>query len=125
MHFELAKNFYEKSYNIYLQLNYYNSHEMAEILNDLGMIFKDIGYRSTEQNVNLYYKKAVEYLEQAVLINGKMPMHNKNTIRYLKNLGEVYRKLGKLDQAEQIIIKAIENKWIVNEPQLIQFIQKY
>jgi DNA-binding CsgD family transcriptional regulator/tetratricopeptide (TPR) repeat protein len=106
--FELAKNFYEKSYNIYLQLNYHNSPEMAEILNDLGMIFRDIGHSSTNKNVTNYYEKAAEHLEQAVLINGKMPMHKQNTIRYLTNLGEVYRKLGRLEQAEQIIIKAIE-----------------
>lgn len=106
--FELAKNFYEKSYNIYLELNYHNSPEMAEILDYLGMVFRDIGHSSTNKNVSNYYEKAAEHLEQAVLINGKIPTHKKNTIRYLKNLGEIYRKLGRLDQAEQIIINAIK-----------------
>jgi NACalpha-BTF3-like transcription factor len=35
------------------------------------------------------------------------------------------KELRKIADIEKIIIKAIENKWIVNEPQLIQFIQKY
>lgn len=42
----------------------------------------------------------------------------------MRNLASA-KELRKIADIEKIIIKAIENKWIVNEPQLIQFIQKY
>lgn len=42
----------------------------------------------------------------------------------MRNLASA-KELRKIADIEKIIIKAIENKWIVNETQLIQFIQKY
>jgi len=80
-------------------------------LNDLGMIYRDIGNEQQGSNdikVNSYLLKSLDYLKQAVKMSELLPEQNKNRARYLNNLGEAYRMLGNLQEAEFSIQSALQ-----------------
>jgi len=84
---------------------------MAAILNDLGMISRDLGHNSqskNNKNDNTDFVNALHYLNQAIELSTKLSNQGKNMVRYLTNLGEIYRCLGNLTEAETTIQGALK-----------------
>jgi len=105
--YDRAKIYYEKAYQIVAKHAAPNP-DLAEVLNDLGMIYRDIGHQLNNNQSNAYFDQALGYLKQSVEMVKKLPAQNKNGVRYRINLGEVYRQQGKLEQAEVIISEALD-----------------
>lgn len=111
--FDLALMNYEKALQTGKEQDQQDNKIQASLLNDLGMTLRDLGVeaQSKEKDKNLsqkYFLEAVQYLNRAVEMSKNSPNQHKNRIRYLTNLGEVYRLLGHFDEAKTTILEAIQ-----------------
>jgi tetratricopeptide (TPR) repeat protein len=107
--FNQARIHYENAYQIVSkQPNSERNPTLAAILNDLGMIYRDIGHQLNNDQSRAYFVEALKQLKKAVDIVEGISNQNKNLVRYKINLGEVYRQQRNLNEANKVIHQAIK-----------------